>query len=246
MTIFDYTVNYVDLIIVGILLLFGIIGQQKGIFITLVNFIRYVLGFSLCMFTTDRFSQPIYDNFLQERVQNTVNEKIVTSSNIDEIMTNINNVVDSLPNYIKNSIDVSSLKLSSNNISQNITNELFEPVIIGILKVLIFVIVFALFFGITGAIIHHIRRKNIRRKNKDKRKENKKKSFAVFTDRLLGLIFGMLKGALVVFVFVSVITYLLGIPNFASNQFLKTAADSQLYQLLLNYNPFNVITEGII
>ena len=78
------------------------------------------------------------------------------------------------------------------------------------------------------------------------RKENKKKSFTVFTDRFLGLIFGMLKGALVVFVFVSVITYLLGVPNFANNQFLKTAADSQLYQLLLNYNPFNVITEGII
>ena len=171
MTIFNYTVNYVDLIIVGILLISGIIGQQKGIFITLVNFIRYVLGFSLCIFSTDRLSQPVYDNFLQERVQNTVNEKIVTSSNIDEIMTNINNAVNSLPNYIKNSIDVSSLKLSSNNISQNITNELFEPVIIGILK---------------------------------------------------------------------------GIPNFASNQFLKTAADSQLYQLLLNYNPFNVITEGII
>ncbi|WP_290908604.1 CvpA family protein, partial [Eubacterium sp.] len=109
------------------------------------------------------------------------------------------------------------------------------------LKVLIFIVVFVLFFGITGAIIHHIRRKN-----KDKRKENKKKSFTVFTDRLLGLVFGMLKGALVVFVFVSVITYLLGVPNFANNQFLKTAADSQLYQLLLNYNPFNVITEGII
>lgn len=241
MTIFNYTVNYVDLIIVGILLVFGIVGQQRGLFITLVNFIRYVLGFSLCMFSTDRLSKPIYDNFLQERVQNTVNEKIVTSSNIDEIMANINNAVDSLPNYIKNSIDVSSLKLSSNNISQNITNELFEPVIIGILKVLIFIVVFVLFFGITGAFIHHIRRKN-----KDKRKENKKKSFTVFTDRFLGLIFGMLKGALVVFVFVSVITYLLGVPNFANNQFLKTAADSQLYQLLLNYNPFNVITEGII
>ena len=122
MTIFNYTVNYVDLIIVGILLIFGIVGQQRGLFITLVNFIRYVLGFSLCMFSTDRFPQPIYDNFLQERVQNTVNEKIVTSSNIDEIMANINNAVDSLPNYIKNSIDVSSLKLSSNNISQNITS----------------------------------------------------------------------------------------------------------------------------
>lgn len=241
MTIFNYTVNYVDLIIVGILLIFGIVGHQKGIFITLVNFIRYVLGFSLCIFSTDRLSQPIYNNFLQEKVQNTVNEKIVTSSNIDEIMGNINNAVDSLPDFVKNNINISSLKLSSNNISQNITNELFEPVIIGILKVLIFIIVFILFFGITGAIIHHIRKKN-----KSKRKENKKKSFAVFTDKLLGFFFGIMKGALVVFVFVSVITYLLGVPSLAGNQFLKTAANSQLYQLLLNYNPFNVITEGII
>lgn len=171
MTIFNYTVNYVDLIIVGILLIFGIVGQQRGLFITLVNFIRYVLGFSLCMFSTDRFSQPIYDNFLQERVQNIVNEKIVTSSNIDEIMANINNAVDSLPNYIKNSIDVSSLKLSSNNISQNITNELFEPVIIGILKVLIFICCFCTFLRNYGCNYS-----SYKKKNKDKRKKTRKRA----------------------------------------------------------------------
>lgn len=237
MTLFNYTVNYVDLIIVGIILFFAIIGLQKGIFITLVNFIRYVLGFSLCVFSADRLPQPIYDNFLQDKIQDTVNKKIVTSSNIDEIINNINESVDSLPTFLKNSISVSSLKISSSNISQNITNEVFEPLILGILKVLIFIIVFILFFGITGAIIHHIRKK---------RKENKKKSIVVFTDRLLGFVFGMLKGALVVFVFVSIITYLLGIPSITSNRFLQTAADSQLYKLLLNYNPFNVITEGII
>ncbi len=241
MTIFNYTVNYVDLIIVGIVLFFAIIGLQKGIFITLVNFIRYVLGFSLCVFSADRLPQPIYDNFLQDKIQNMVNKKIVTSSNIDEIINNINESVDSLPTFLKNSISVSSLKISSSNISQNITNEVFEPLILGILKVLIFIIVFILFFGITGAIIHHIRKKS-----KNKRKENKKKSIVVFTDRLLGFVFGMLKGALVVFVFVSIITYLLGIPSITSNRFLQTAADSQLYKLLLNYNPFNVITEGII
>lgn len=241
MTVFNYTVNYVDLIIVGILLFFAIIGQQKGIFITLVNFIRYVLGFSFCVFSADRLPQPIYDNFLQDKVQNTVNEKIVTSSNVDEIINNINKSLDSLPDFLKDSISISSLKLSSSNISQNITNEVFEPVITVALKVLIFVIVFVLFFGITGAIIHHIRKKN-----KNKRKERNKKSFVVFTDRFLGLVFGTLKGALVVFVFVSVITYFLGVTSLSNSQFLKTAADSQLYKLLLNYNPFNVITEGII
>lgn len=241
MTIFNYTVNYVDLIIVGIFLFFGFVGLNKGIFITLINFIRYVVGLSACMISADRLPQPIYDNYLKERVVDAVNQKIVTSSNIDEIMDNFNSVINSLPNIIKNNIDLTSLKLSSNNISQNITNEVFEPVIMVFLKVIIFIVVFALFFGITGAVISHIRRKN-----KNKRKENNKKSFVVFIDRLIGFLFGILKGALVVFVFVSAVTSLLGVPNIADNQFLQTAANSQLYQLLLNYNPFNVITEGII
>lgn len=241
MTIFNYTVNYVDLIIVGIFLFFGFLGLNKGIFITLINFIRYVVGLSACMISADRLPQPIYDNYLKERVVDAVNQKIVTSSNIDEIMDNFNSVINSLPNIVKNNIDLTSLKLSSNNISQNITNEVFEPVIIVFLKVIIFIVVFALFFGITGAVISHIRRKN-----KNKRKESNKKSFVVFMDRLIGFLFGFLKGALVVFVFVSAVTSLLGVPNIAENQFLQTAADSQLYQLLLNYNPFNVITEGII
>lgn len=241
MTIFNYTVNYVDLIIVGIFLFFGFLGLNKGIFITLINFIRYVVGLSACMISADRLPQPIYDNYLKERVVDAVNQKIVTSSNIDEIMDNFNSVINSLPNIVKNNIDLTSLKLSSNNISQNITNEVFEPVIMVFLKVIIFIVVFALFFGITGAVISHIRRKN-----KNKRKENNKKSFVVFMDRLIGFLFGILKGALVVFVFVSAVTSLLGVPNIADNQFLQTAANSQLYQLLLNYNPFNVITEGII
>lgn len=241
MTIFNYTVNYVDLIIVGIFLFFGFLGLNKGIFITLINFIRYVVGLSACMISADRLPQPIYDNYLKERVVDAVNQKIVTSSNIDEIMDNFNSVINSLPNIVKNNIDLTSLKLSSNNISQNITNEVFEPVIMVFLKVIIFIVVFALFFGITGAVISHIRRKN-----KNKRKENNKKSFVVFLDRLIGFLFGILKGALVVFVFVSAVTSLLGVPNIADNQFLQTAANSQLYQLLLNYNPFNVITEGII
>ena len=239
MTIFNYTVNYVDLIIVGIVLFFGFVGLNKGIFITLINFIRYVVGLSACMISADRLPQLIYDNYLKERVVDAVNQKIVTSSNIDEIMDNFNSVINSLPNIVKNNIDLTSLKLSSNNISQNITHEVFEPVIIVFFKVIIFIVIFALFFGITGAVISHIRRKN-------KRKENKKKSFVVFMDRLIGFLFGFLKGALVVFVFVSAVTSLLGVPNIADNQFLQTAANSQLYQLLLNYNPFNVITEGII
>ena len=61
-----------------------------------------------------------------------------------------------------------------------------------------------------------------------------------------GFVFGLFKGELVVFVLISITTYLIGVPSLADNSFINTASDSTLYQLLLDYNPFNVITEGIL
>ena len=85
-----------------------------------------------------------------------------------------------------------------------------------------------------------------RKKNKDKSKNGKKKNPLSFANGLIGFVFGLFKGALVVFVFISIITYLMGVPSLADNSFINTVSDSSLYQLLLDYNPFNVITEGIL
>lgn len=74
MTIFNYSVNYFDVIIAGILLIFGIVGAKRGIFITLVNFIRYVVGFFLCIFCADRLPVPIYNTFVKDQLENYINQ----------------------------------------------------------------------------------------------------------------------------------------------------------------------------
>ena len=109
MTIFNYSVNYFDVIIAGILLIFGIVGAKRGIFITLVNFIRYVVGFFLCIFCADRLPVPIYNTFVKDQLENYINQKIVTSSNIDEIYSNFNNAVSSMPSFLKQ--DLNGLKI---------------------------------------------------------------------------------------------------------------------------------------
>ena len=241
MTIFNYSVNYFDVIIAGILLIFGIVGAKRGIFITLVNFIRYVVGFFLCIFCADRLPVPIYNTFVKEQLENYIKQKIVTSSNIDEIYSNFNNAVSSMPSFLKQDLNGLKIDFSSDKIVQSLMDEAFEPIVLGLIKVAVFIAVFVLFFGITGIIIH-----SIKKKKNNKSKNEKKKNPLSVANGLIGFVFGLFKGALVVFVLISITTYLIGVPSLADNSFINTASDSSLYQLLLDYNPFNVITEGIL
>lgn len=242
MTIFNYTLNYVDLAIVGVMLLAFFVGYSKGIFITLVNVIRYGVGLFLCMFVSSNYSQPFYDSFVKERIVKRLSDSVVTSANIDEVLANLNKSVDALPELVKKGIDLSSLSFSSgDDISSLIADNVFEPVALVLVKVLLFVLTFVVFFGVTGLIIHHIRKKN-KKKRKDKEHKSTLKTF----DRILGGLFGLVKGALIVFIFVSVVSAASQLDGLRDNVVINTALNSSLYNYLLDVNPYNLITEGII
>lgn len=240
MTIFNYTVNYVDVIIVGIMLLFMIIGWARGIFITVVNLIRYALGFFLCTYCSNSLAQPIYDGFVKERIVNTLAKKVVTSANIDEISANLTQFVDNLPDIVKSNLDVSTLSIKSgDDIAASISDSLFQPIAMLLLKGIIFIAVFVIFFGITGIIISALQRRS-------KKKNKEKKSVLKTTDRLFGCIFGGVKGIIIVFVFVSCVDFISQLEPASGSAFVTKALDSSLYNYIISFNPFNVITEGLL
>lgn len=242
MTIFNYTLNYVDVIIVGVLLLAFFVGYSKGILITLVNVIRYSVGLFLCMFVTDGYSEMFYNSFVKERIVDKLSTQVVTSANIDEILANLNSTVDSLPSFVKKGIDLSSLSFSSgDDVAAIIAENVFHPVALVLVKVLLFVLTFIVFFGLTGLIIH-----SIRKHNKKKRSESRHKSKLKTVDRIFGGLFGLVKGALIVFIFVSALNAISQLDGFRDNAFVSTALNSSLYNYLLDVNPFNLITEGIL
>lgn len=242
MTIFNYTLNYVDVIIVGILLLTFFVGYAKGILITLVNLIRYSVGLFLCMFVANGYYEMFYNSFVKERIVNKLSTQVVTSANIDEILANLNTTVNSLPSFVKKGIDISSLSFSSgDDIASIIAENVFQPIALIIVKALLFVLTFVVFFGLTGLIIHVIRKHN----NK-KRSESRHKIKLKTIDRIFGGLFGFVKGALIVFIFVSAVGAISQIDSFRDNAFVSTALNSSLYNYLLDVNPFNLITEGIL
>lgn len=238
MTIFNYTVNYIDLIIVGLVLLFTILGYTRGLFITLVNFLRYVFGFSFCIYASDRFTQPIYDNFAKERIVDSLSKKVVTSTNIDEISTNLKNFIESMPAFLKSGIDMSTISFKSgDDIAVAISDNIFQPVALVVIKAVVFIITFILFFGITGAIIAAIRHH---------RGKNNKKSVLKKTDRILGSVLGLAKGVIVTFVLVFVISFVSDIEALNNSSFINEALNSGIYNFIIDINPYNIITEGII
>lgn len=242
MTIFNYTLNYVDVIIVGVLLLAFFVGYAKGILITLVNLIRYSVGLFLCMFVANGYYEMFYNSFVKERIVNKLSTQVVTSANIDEILANLNTTVNSLPSFVKKGIDITSLSFSSgDDIASIIAENVFQPIALVIVKILLFVLTFVVFFGLTGLIIH-----GIRKRNSKKRSESRHKSKLKTVDRIFGGLFGLVKGALIVFIFVSAVGAISQIDSFRDNAFISTALNSSLYNYLLDVNPFNLITEGIL
>ncbi|MFR5876838.1 MAG: CvpA family protein [Eubacterium sp.] len=243
MTIFNYTVNYIDIALAAIFLIFTFAGYKRGLFITLINFVRYALGFSLCFYLSDNLTQPVYDNFIRERMLEMINQKIATSANIDEILANLQNFASSLPDFISNGLSVESLSISNEEIAQSLLTNVFEPIILAVTKGAVFAAVFIVFFLSTGLIIHFIRKSSRRRDEKKGRKSTLKK-----TDKLFGALFGALKSFIVILAITSILMFVLEVSeNMAeSNAFLTEVSNSRLLERIDTINPFNAITEGLI
>jgi hypothetical protein len=243
MTIFNYTVNYIDVALVVIFLLFASIGYKRGLFFTVINFVRYALGFSLCFYLSNNLTQPIYDNYLRQKALDTINTEIATTSNVDEVISNLNNYVSSLPKFISNSLNIDSLTLSTKDVSESLLTNIFEPIILAITKGAIFIAVFLVFFIATGVII-----KTVRKASKRRDAKRGKKSFVKKTDKFFGTLFGSLKAFIVILAITSILMYILNLTDntATSNVFLNEAYNSQLLHLIDSINPFNAITQGLI
>lgn len=243
MTIFNYTLNYVDVAFALIVVFAAIIGYMRGIFSTVIRLIRAAVGLFLCFYCSSYYTQPVYDSLVKPRILQTINERIVVSGNIDEVIKNLNTYIDSLPRFIGDKLNVQSLNISSDDIAGAILTNIFEPVALKATKIAIFVAVFVVFFLATGIIIAIVKMRN--KKAEERRGEESKLKK---TDRLLGVFFGLIKAFLVILAITSVLLYIFS----ADETLVKTSAfwqevqNSTLINAINEINPFNAITEGLI
>lgn len=242
MTIFDFYINYVDVLFAIIVLIMMIHGAKKGMMITVANFIRYVFGFATCIFVSNHFSLFVYENYVRNYLIKLVSSKIVDTKNVSDTLNNFSNTISSVPKNIQQMFGIGNITLpKSGDISVYIVDEILQPIGLEITKALLFLCTFIVFFFITGIILRIVRKKHF----KNSKKSVIKKSVRFF-DGLFGGIFGVIKGFLLVFLIVTIISSIISSATNPPTGFFEDLNKSCTYQLLKDYNPFNLITEGII
>lgn len=243
MTIFNYTVNYFDVIIAAIIIVMAIAGWRKGLAISVANFIRYSFGMFLCFYTSSNCSQLVYDNYVKQKCIESINQNIAVSNNLDETINNLNEYVKTLPPFISQFIDTKSIDISSTDIAESILTNVFEPIVMVIIKVVLFIAVFVIFFGLTGIIMAIVKH---RMKKQDGKKGEKSKLRTA--DKLCGLAFGVIKSFVVILAISSILMYFIDLDEAIINDtgFFREAAESRLLMFISDINPFNAITEGLL
>ncbi len=231
-------VNYVDVALIGIILFGSIIGCVRGILFSVLRFIRTSVGLFLCFYFSSNYTQPVYDSLVKPRLLQAINEKIVLSGNIDEIITNLNNYVNSLPSFLASKFSISSLNISSDDIAQSILTNVFEPIALKITRIVLFIVIFLVFFAATGIILYFIKMKY------DKDSKSGRKSTIKKTDKLFGFVFGALKSLIIIFSLISI--SLIFANSDGNSSFSVAINDSIIFNYLKSINPFNVITEGLL
>ena len=230
--------NNLDIALIVIILLGAIVGYIRGILFSVLRFLRTAVGMFLCFYFSSYYTQPVYNSLVKPRLLKAINEKIVLSGNIDEIISNLNNYVNSLPSFLAAKFNVSSLNISSNDIAQSILTNVFEPFAIKITRIILFLLIFIVFFAATGIILF------IMKKKYDKDKKDGKKSTIKKTDKAFGVVFGALRSLIIVFSLIS-IALLFANPE-GDSSFSIAVNNSVIINFLKNVNPFNVITEGLL
>lgn len=191
-----------DIIIVAVIVLFAAIGVKRGLAKTILNIAGLVLAAISAYYLSSFLSQLIYDAFLKQTVINNI-QQIIEQNGIDYALSNC---LEALPQWINGILSFiigifgmslneyqNQLVLSSDfssSTSQAVENVL-APVVSSVFGMILLVILFILIFIIVKKLIKHISRVfNI--------------PVVKQINQLLGGIFGLAEGLLIVFIAVNI------------------------------------------
>lgn len=200
-----------DIIIVAVIVLFALIGVKRGIAKTILNLAGLVLTAISAYYLSSFLSQFIYDSFLKQTVITNI-QQIIEQNGIDYAL---NNCLEAVPQWINGilsffagifgvSLDEFESQLIIPSDISSSTSQVVEsavaPVVTSVLSIIFVIVLFIIIFIIVKKLI--------------------RLALGVFNipvikqiNQLLGGIFGLAEGLLVVFIAVNIFDIVTGYTN---------------------------------
>lgn len=219
-----------DIILIAIFCLIVFGAAKKGLVKSLLELASFVLAVVLSFQLSPFVAEKAYGAFLEEQITTSIEEQTKEKTNVDKIDL----TVIAVPEFVvkiaeaagvdtdKIKKQVTSYDLSSENMAEELEENVVKPVATGALTVISFIVLFILLsilFGILTELIAKVF----------------KLPLIKSANRLLGALFGVGKGLLLIILLASVFEFLFANGN---GEMAEAVNSSKVMGLLENINPF--------
>lgn len=195
--------NVIDIILIALLIVSILVGVKKGLLRSAVEFAGFFCAIPLAMLGSKKLAPLIYDQFFHQRlVENTVT-KVEDYGDVSAFITQIQDSLNSLPFSLdslgqKIGIDINSTLssmadgLSTANIAEQYVNSFLKPIIILVCTGVLFLVFFVVVAVLIKVLSFLLKNSHLPHGLKE-------------VNGSLGAVFGLLKGAVLVFVLCTIL-----------------------------------------
>lgn len=210
------SINYVDLLVIVVIALSVFLGYKKGFLKTITGFLAIVISLILAMTFQESVSNALKNTFIYDTVyetcQSVIDEPASQPDSVTDFGTKKLNLPKSYTKDMQKNIDTSM---------QNAKNQIAETVAVSAMKIIALFIIFAfsrILIFVIMLIFSFV----------------KKLPLIGFGDGLLGALFGVFRGMLIVYIIFAAITL---VASFSPDNFWAVAINhSKFAKLMYNDN----------
>ena len=200
--------NLVDLTLVIFVALTVFVGIKRGFLISLLSALRFIIAVPLSLFVGNNYNVIIYNKVVRRYILEYVSKKLNDSGEITKFTENVKSFANTFSFFVKDNSTVKSLSnINSNKAAVYITDNILCPIVQEIIKILLILLTFVLFYVITNIILL------LQKIRKEKELPFHK------TNSFFGGVFGLVKSGAYLIVISAVCEFVLDIMT-TQNQFV--------------------------
>lgn len=223
-----------DAILIAIFAAFVFFAVKKGFVLTLLELVAAVLSLVLAYSFSPVVAQTTYDSFIENKMIEVVKENIDDNVDVSSTAGQAEAVLDAMPEYVvsiaaSSGVDlneikekISAEKISTDNIATELVEKIAQPIVIGALTILMFMILSFLFLIALKFVAKLI-----------------SKLFNIpivgTVNKLLGGVLGAIKGVIVLILICTVLRFAL---SGGDGELSGAISDSYVIGMLDKINPF--------
>lgn len=213
--------NLVDLVLVIIVAVTVFVGIKRGFLISLLSALRFIVAVPLSLFVGNNYNVIVYKSVVRKYLLEYVSKKLSNSEEITKFNENVKSFANTFSFLSKDNSALRSLSsINSKEAALYITDNILCPIVQEIIKILLILLTFILFYVITSIILSFA-----------KKMREKKKLPLHKTNSFFGGVFGFVKSGAYLIVISALSNALLNVVT-TQNQFITQLKGSVIIEYI--------------